>query len=249
MALEKTKAVVLKSFPYGDTSKIARIYTREFGKISVIGKGIRKSKVLQSGYLEPLNYLNLIFYHNTKRQLQIFSKAEYIETWSSLKKDFRKMSYGFAVAELTDKAVTGVEPHEELFQLIVDVLKSINSVDGNMNLLFWYFEIHLLSHMGFHPSLSKCPRCSVKFDHGRFSLEYGELVCDKCNGDMGTPISARALGILRNIQHGTLEDVISIVPRKGDRQEIGHFLIEYMRYHIEGLREVKSLKVMEKVFS
>ena len=150
------------------------------------------------------------------------------------------MSYGFAVAELTDKAVTGVEPHEELFQLIVDVLKSINSVDGNMNLLFWYFEIHLLSHMGFHPSLSKCPRCSVKFDHGRFSLEYGELVCDKCNGDMGTPISARALGILRNIQHGTLEDVISIVPRKGDRQEIGHFLIEYMRYHIEGLREVKS---------
>ena len=75
MALEKTKAVVLKSFPYGDTSKIARIYTREFGKISVIGKGIRKSKVLQSGYLEPLNYLNLIFYHNTKRQLQIFFKG------------------------------------------------------------------------------------------------------------------------------------------------------------------------------
>ncbi len=248
MALEKTRAIVLKSFPYGDTSKIARCYTREFGKISVIGKGIRKSKTLQSGYLEPLNYLDLMFYHNIKRQLQIFSGAEYVETWSALKKDVRKMSYGFAVAELTDKAVTGVEPHEELFQLIVDVLKSINDIDSNINLLFWYFEIHLLSLMGFHPSLSKCPRCHKELEGGRFSLEYGELVCDSCAG-MGTLVSARAIGILRDTQHGTLEDVVSIVLRKGDRQEIGHFLSEYMKYHMEGLGEVKSLKVMEKVLA
>ena len=130
MALESTLAIVLKSFPYGDTSKIARCYTRDFGKLSIIAKGIKTSKTLQSGYLEPMNCLSLNFYYNPKRQLQIFSKAEFSQPLLSLKYDVKKLSYGFAVVELVDRTVTGEEPHAELFHLQKMSLKPWTKVKG-----------------------------------------------------------------------------------------------------------------------
>ena len=243
----KTSAVVLKSFPYGDTSKIARCYTLDYGKISIIGKGVRKGKTLQGGYLEPVNYLSLLFYHNPKRQLQIFSKAEYEKTWLSLKRDVKKITYGFAVVELIDKAVTGEEPHERLFQLVVDVLQAINDTEGNINLLFWYFEVQLLSLLGFRPVLSECPRCRGTMDQGFFALEYGELVCSRCDSGGGQPISNRAIGILRKLKRNPIEGIDRISLRKGDRKEVGGFLIDYLRYHVEGINELKSLNVLAQV--
>jgi len=145
MALESTLAIVLKSFPYGDTSKIARCYTRDFGKLSIIAKGIKTSKTLQSGYLEPMNCLSLNFYYNPKRQLQIFSKAEFSQPLLSLKHDVKKLSYGFAVVELVDRTVTGEEPHAELFDFTEDVLEAMDKSEGHLNRLFWFFEMELLS--------------------------------------------------------------------------------------------------------
>ena len=39
-----TPAIVLKSFPYGDTSLIARCFSKDNGKISLIIKGARSKK-------------------------------------------------------------------------------------------------------------------------------------------------------------------------------------------------------------
>lgn len=249
MAIEKTEAVILKSFPYSDTSKIARCYTRKFGKVSIIARGVRKGKTAQSGYLEPMNYLTLVYYHNPKRQLQTFSKAEFRKIWPALKKDVKKVSYGFAVVELMDRAVIGEEPHEQLFQLLVDILQAINDGQGRINLIFWYFEIQLLTLLGFRPVLSACPRCHGDLKGGLFSFDYGELVCGKCESGGGLGVSERAIGILRKLKTGTLEKAAAIVLKRGDRKEVGGFLNDYLRYHIEGLDKVKSLSVMEKVLS
>ena len=45
MGIETTVGIVLKTFSYGDTSKIIRCYTKDFGKISMIAKGIKTSKL------------------------------------------------------------------------------------------------------------------------------------------------------------------------------------------------------------
>ena len=140
MPLESTSAIVLKNFPYGDTSKIARFYTRDFGKLSIIGKGVMSSKTLQGSYFEPINCINLNFYYNPKRQLQIFSKAEFNNPLISIKKDMKKLSYGFAIVELIDRTVTGQEPNKELYILTENVLKAIDRSSGNLNRIFWYFE-------------------------------------------------------------------------------------------------------------
>ena len=142
MPLESTSAIVLKNFPYGETSKIARFYTRDFGKLSIIGKGIMSSKVFQSSYFEPINCINLNFYYNPKRQLQIFSKAEFNSPLISIKKDMKNsvilnydsnlndLGYWYQqlVAESLGKKDQGINPtlsfgpkdHHSLLQLYLD---------------------------------------------------------------------------------------------------------------------------------
>lgn len=247
MPVEKTRAIVLKSFPYGDTSKIARCYTEEYGKISLIAKGVRSGKNLRSGYLDPPNYLSLMFYHNPKRQLQIFSRAGFEAVWPSMKRDMTKLSYAFAVVEFIDRAVTGQEPHKDLFRLMVDTLNSINASDGKINRLFWFFEIQALSLLGFRPVLSECPRCHRSLETGHFSLDYGELLCRRCEREGIRRVSSRALDILRTLKRGSLEEAKGIELKPGDREEVGGFLKDYLTYHIEAVREVRSLSVLERL--
>lgn len=247
MSLESTSAIVLKSFPYGDTSKIARCYTRNFGKLSIIGKGVMTSKSLQSGYLEPMSCITLNFYYNPKRQLQIFSKAEFDRPLLSLKQDMKKLSYGFAIVELIDRTVTGEEPHEELYCLAEHVLEAINSTSGHLNRIFWYFEVALLSLLGFRPRLSECPHCQGKMESAFFSLGYGELVCGNCISGSGRQLSRGTLDLLKILKKSSLNSLDKIKYGKTERKEFGGFIQEYLSFHIEGLREVRSLRVMESI--
>ena len=68
----QTPAIVLKSFPYGDTSIIARCFSKQQGKISLIIKGARSKKSQKGIHFQPLNYVELISNIKVKR---IFHKA------------------------------------------------------------------------------------------------------------------------------------------------------------------------------
>ncbi|MEO6696024.1 MAG: DNA repair protein RecO, partial [Ignavibacteria bacterium] len=71
MPIVKTDAFVLKSFRYGDTSKIVTLFTEDFGKISAIVKGARNFKSKLCGVLESMNYINAIIYLKSSRELQL----------------------------------------------------------------------------------------------------------------------------------------------------------------------------------
>ena len=62
-----TEAVVLKRFPFGETSMIARCFTREEGKVSVIIRGAKKKKPHYTSFFQPINYLDLIYHFKPKR--------------------------------------------------------------------------------------------------------------------------------------------------------------------------------------
>ena len=158
-----TSAVVLRSFPYSETSIIARCYTRDHGKVSVIVKGARRKKSPMAAYFQSMNYLDIVYYYRETRSLQSVSKATFVEIWSDLNQDLKKIAYGLAVIELTEKTNTENDPHPELFDELVAVLKAFNSSDLRLNLIFWYFQIKLLTILGFKPDFRHLEHGNVKF--------------------------------------------------------------------------------------
>ena len=59
----QTPAIVLKRFPYGDTSVIAHCFTRDYGKVGIMVRGAHRKKSPRSAYFQPGNYLEMLFYY------------------------------------------------------------------------------------------------------------------------------------------------------------------------------------------
>ena len=56
-----TPAIVLKSFPYGETSIISKCFTKEKGKVSFIVRGARSKKSSKFSHFQPLSYIDIIY--------------------------------------------------------------------------------------------------------------------------------------------------------------------------------------------
>jgi DNA repair protein RecO (recombination protein O) len=231
--LVQTPAVVLKSFPFGDTSLIARCYTREQGKIGILIKGARRKKSSFGAYFQPMNHVELVYYFKATRELQILSKVTFLDLWSSINDSLKKLSYGLAVIELTDKTNTELDPHIELFDELVQVLRQLNNQEHKLNLIFWYYEIRLLTILGFKPDFSQ--------------REFKGITLPDPNAG---PNSAAILNMLNNhslLNRDGLTSLDNVKVTSHDRKAISDYLSTYLLYHFESISDMKSLKVLKDI--
>ncbi len=222
-----TSAVVLKRFPYGETSIIARCYTKDHGKVSLIVKGARRKKSPMAAYFQPMNYLDIVYYYRQTRSLQSVSKASFVEIWSDLNKDLKKIAYGLAVIELTEKTNTENDPHPELFDELVSVLKAFNSSDLRLNLIFWYFQIRLLTILGFKPDFHQLDQDNIKFS-------------DPFAGP-------NSKNILEDLNNNTINTIKNITATNKDRKVISEYLTSFINYYFEGLDSLKSFSLLKQI--
>ena len=222
-----TPAIVLKSFPYGDTSLISRCFSKEQGKISLIIKGARSKKSNRAAHFQPLSYIDLIYNYKPRRELQILSKVNFIEYWSKILNDLRSLTLSMAIIELTEKTITDEDPHPSLFSILSDVLKAYNNKKSDPNLLFWFYECALLTHLGFRPSLQE------------YNLPGLHLPDPNSGPHSGL--------ILASLFSGDIKNLPSEKITKIDRKIINNYLWLSLCYHFENLRDIKSMKIAKKL--
>ena len=150
-----TPAIVLKSFSYGDTSLIARCFSRDYGKINLIVKGARSKRSPKSAQFQPLSYVDLVYRNKPNRELQILSKVNFRESWPGILQDLRSITLSMAILEMTEKTLSEDDPHPGLFKNLADVLRAFNEKKSDPNILFWFYECSLLTHLGFRPDLDQ----------------------------------------------------------------------------------------------
>ena len=61
MPAEKARALVLKTTDWSETSRIATLWTREFGKVRVLAKGGRRLKSSFESGLDLLTVCSIVF--------------------------------------------------------------------------------------------------------------------------------------------------------------------------------------------
>lgn len=65
----KSQGIVLKQFPFSDTSIIVKILTREYGLVSLIVKGAKTKKGGKAALLQPINQVDISFYYKENKTL------------------------------------------------------------------------------------------------------------------------------------------------------------------------------------
>jgi DNA repair protein RecO (recombination protein O) len=151
--LHKTKAIVLRTVKYGETSLIATMYTELFGIQSFMINGVRSAARSASGkanLLQPAAILELVMYQNEKKNLQRIKEFH----WSFLYKDLFynviKNSIALFMVELLQKTLKEPEANPELFYFIEDAFLHLDeSNDIVMANYPLFFALHLTSFYGF----------------------------------------------------------------------------------------------------
>ncbi len=249
MSLKKTEAIVLKSLRQGETSKILTLYTRAFGKLTVMAKGARSMKSKFGGSLEPLNYISIVFYEKETREIQLLSQADIIEPFAGIKQSVEKTAMAMAVCELVNNLESGTEPNPNLFKLHLEALKAIGKSENYMN-AFRAFQVKLFNILGIRPNFTTCAKCENE-ERGSvvFDITHGSFICERCSQDQaaGMILSADSLTTLRFFQRDSLADLNGLLTAAISQQQVDGFIAAYFKYHIDGLRDLKALKFLKRI--
>ena len=69
-----SQALILNTYNYGDTSLICTLFTEKYGKLGIIGKGVRSLKNSNRAILQPLNFIDIHYYFKKKRNIHLIDK-------------------------------------------------------------------------------------------------------------------------------------------------------------------------------
>lgn len=250
MALQKTEAIILRSINHGETSKILNLYSRSRGKITVMAKGARSIRSRFGGTLETLNYVSLLYYEKENRDIQIVSQVDLLAGFSRLKADLERTAFGLAVCELINQLEVGQESNPLLFRLVHSALTQMNASAGEVSNIFRAFQLHLFDIMGFRPHFETCTACGIVVaGTAAFDLQEGGLLCQQCRREETAVhiLHSETIAGLQTLQKVHLSKLGDALPGRTAQNQVDSLLRAYLSYHVEGVKELKSLQFLNKV--
>lgn len=179
----RTQGFFLKKTDRGEADQLFTVYTKDFGKLKILGKAVRKIKSkLRSG--AELFYLSEIEFIQGKAY-KTLTDAVLIENFQNIRKDLKKLAIAYKISEQLDHLVKGQEQDEEVWELFSETFQRLNNDQlpaANYQLLYFYFLWNLLSIFGYRPELYHCSVCQKKLmpDIFHFSPEEGGVICRSC---------------------------------------------------------------------
>jgi len=145
-----TKAVVLKNFLYKDTDKIYTLLSEDKGKITGIGKGVRKVSSRRGGNLDTLNIVEIQLNEHKSGQNYI-TEVKTIKSFRKIKENLELSNQAFYMVELVNKFVDEDEGVKPVFDLLIKSLESLQDGNGEISLRVNKFEIKFMQLLGYQP--------------------------------------------------------------------------------------------------
>lgn len=242
--LHKTKAIILRTTPYGETSLIVSAYTELFGQQSYMVKGARKVSKKggsQSQMYQPGAILELVAYHNELKQLQMIKEARWSFLYQQVMSQVVKNAVALYIIELLGKCMRQPETNEELFAFVEQTLQILDeaepAVTANLPL---YFSLQLAARLGF-----------------RMEDNYSEAFpfLDLQEGHFCSEIPGHGFyldGTMSNISNQLLQTdnpvtLYRLKLHKEQRRELLEAYEHFYTYHIASFGKLQTLQVLDAV--
>jgi len=195
--IRKAVGFVIRSIDFAESDRIVTVFSHEFGKISLLAKGSRKTESRFGAALELLTLSEFVYYH--REGLKTLSQADIVEAYSRLKSDYERLVTGLKCARWVNRLLEDDHAEEQAFTLFQQLLDALTQEEGPIALYELAFKLKLLAGLGLTPTLDRCAVCGKVPKRSWFSLEKGGTLCERCRDPYGTrelpldPGTARAL--------------------------------------------------------
>jgi DNA repair protein RecO (recombination protein O) len=239
--IEKSKAVVLKSLKYSESSIILTLYTQTAGRQTYMVNGVRSAKTKQkAGILQPMFLLDIEAYHKPGREMQRLKEFRLSEIYQSIPFNVVKSTMSIFLAEVLYKALQNIEPEPDFFDFIYHSMQYLDSLDEGVANFHLWFLVRGIGSLGYGLQNNQSPVMPW------FDLKSGSFVASKPTMPE-TP--NRELSVY--LSDFITMDLHQLKTYKISGEMRGRMLETIVRYyniHIDAMGEIRSLEVMKEVF-
>ena len=228
-----TPAIVLATIRYGETSKIARLATRDHGVLSGIAKGALRPRSRFGTALHLLAEGQATLYPARSGDLHTLSQFEVRHVRTGLGERMDRFSCASLLSELMLRFAPA-HTHPESYDLFRDALEILEAAPAvAVEPLGLRALWRLVAVLGFAPALAACARDGVEVPGGQsacFSPQDGGVLCPRCaRGVVGAALAATDRQDLTDF----LEPAAPL-PSLDDRHLAAHrrLLERYVRFHL-----------------
>jgi DNA repair protein RecO (recombination protein O) len=242
----RAEAIVLKTNDFAEADRILVLFTRHFGKVRVVAKGIRRATSRMAGHAEPLTHATYQLARG--RELDVLTGAEARAIYPDMREDLALIAAGWYVAELVDRFTADRVPSAPLFDLLETALRALDSGIPAPIVCRW-FDLHLLDRSGFRPELAECAQCRTRLaeESNAWEPAAGGALCARCAASLPyvAPLSVRALKSLRYLLASDLADAARLRLDVALRRELDRHLRAFLRYVLD--RDIATAHLMDEL--
>ena len=236
----QSKAIVLHSIKYGETSLIVNCFLYDVGIKSFIIKGVlnSKNKKFSKSYFLPLSIIDINYSIKKNKDLGYIVEARPAHIFSSLHVDLFKSSMIIFVGELLNSVLKeSPGSNKRLFKYLEHSLvwfdQSPKEVNFHLKVL-----IDLTKFMGFYPNIKE-------ESHKFFDLSLGTSVEFK---PIENYIEDPELKKFKELLGMTFEDLNSMKMDNLLRMKMLELMIDYYSLHLQMFKNPKSINIFNEVF-
>lgn len=237
--LVKTEGIVLKTIPYGNTSVIAKIFTREFGTQSFIIKGFY-SKNSQKKYslFQVFSFVNIVFYFKENRDLHYIKESSTAYIYQNAIFSPIKLSLITLIIEFFQKAFPIENKNSELYDFLNKIITEIDQNETKNYQRFLYFLTNVSLFLGIEPLNSPQKYTQAQLNIQNAVFEEAPLYGKQNQSDQ----------ILQDFFTQSYENCLQLNVKKSDRMRVLERILEYYRFHLDYLGKIKSIEVIQELF-
>lgn len=195
----RTQGIFLKKEEKGEADFLFTIYTKDFGKLDILGKAIRKIKSKLRAGAREFCWSEIEFIQG--KTYKTLTDAILIKEFRDIKTDLEKLKIVYQIADVLDNLVSGEERDEKIWDLVLQTFQWLNNKNQefhppkfsektwagkeirNQEIVYHFFVWNLLAILGYSPRLYNCPICERKLEPEKlyWSSEEGGIVCGECS--------------------------------------------------------------------
>lgn len=156
-----SEAIVLFRKNYKEVDRIIFLFSKKYGKLKLIAKGIRKIKSRKRGHLEVFSKLKFIA--SKTKALDIITEAEIINDYNKIRNNLNKLTLAYYFCEVVEKITREDEAIDSVYFLLDNFLKKLEE-ENDLKKLRLEFVQQILLDMGYISELEETKDMDIILD-------------------------------------------------------------------------------------
>lgn len=151
-ASETSTGLVLRTWPFSETSLIVHWLTREAGRVATLARGARRPKSPLRGKLDLFFLADFSFQRSARSDLHQLREVNLLQTHPGLRRELGYLQQASYCGALVEQATEADTPLPAIFELMSGFLTYLPVQPPEPQTVF-AFELKLLSDLGLYPDV------------------------------------------------------------------------------------------------